>query len=226
MKRKIFMVLFAICAVTLWSQSAKIFFVNLFSEPVDIRLGEENNPVFYMNDVDTFTSSTLLTTTAYGSYKLYFKKSTGSKYYYWIDDNEEVMWLPVESGEIYCIVIGTDGVPNYFGLTGGSSRGPKVCFFNGTYYSLERMEVGDEWNEGTVAYTNNLGPDTITNFVTVSPGDYGIFWMFDGDDMYYYYPDSSGEVQYYSFDNGEYYLFLAGINSNGDPGAILYNISP
>lgn len=221
-------------STNVWSQlraskASKICFINLYNEKVDVRLGEETSYVFIMEGLDPFTSTYLLKTSGYGEYKLYYKLSSEKKWDYWVDKKDVPYYCAVESGKSHCIVIDADGNANYFTLTEYEGPGARVCFFNGSDTKMSRMEVGTDWNDETVAYTEDLDSFVISNFVTIKSGNYSIFWQFPSqkrNSTWFYYPDSSGKnKEIFDFKNGSYYLFLA-YTKGRDDYAVLYNITP
>ena len=72
-KSLFFVFIFLLLATTsLISQErfAKIFYVNLYAENVDVQLGEDNNPVFIMDGLEPYSSTNMIKTTKTGQFKL------------------------------------------------------------------------------------------------------------------------------------------------------------
>ena len=90
----------------------------LFNESVDIQVGEDDDKVFFIDELEPFTSSILLATKNYGSHKLYFKGTAEDDWYFWSDDGETPNYCNVKSGNAYCIVIGVDGTIIYYDSNG------------------------------------------------------------------------------------------------------------
>lgn len=224
----VFLMIFVLVGTGVFG-ATKIFYVNLFDDDVDVRLGDEDDYIFRMIGLEAFSSTYLLETDETGSFKLYFKLNSEDEWYYWVDDDDSPYYCSVERGKSYCILIGWDGRPEYFELNESRSGYPKVCFLNGSRSELTRMEVANEWRDSDIAFANNLSTNTITNFVAIDPGNYSLFWQFpeqEDYDEYYYYPDDSGEyAEVFSFREDNYYLFLAYTVGRTDY-AILYNITP
>jgi len=201
------------------SKEAKIFYVNLFTDDVDVRLGEEDNYIFISNNIGSFTATYMLKTKEFGNYKLYFKKSSDDKYFYWSDNNKKPILNKVEAGKNYCILIDSDGIPHFWELTEKNDNGTNICFLNGTDSILTRMAIGSEWSDKEdpsdvlVTWIDNLDKDMISSFANVEGGDYSCFWQFPNQkkkNIWYYYPDDSGEnPEVFNFENGKYYIFFA-----------------
>ena len=218
MNKKLFILILIFLTLTtalFFSQErvAKIFFVNLFNEKVDIRLGESDYPVFTMNGLDPFSSTYILNTDKIGKHKLYFKKSVENDYYYWSDDGETPNYCNIESGRSYCIFITTNGQINYFFLKDDLKSGAKVCFINGADSQLSKMQISKDWEKNIAAYTENINTNAITNFVTFLPGIYSLYWQFPNQkeiNKYFYLTKDSGNSKLvYAFRDNNYYIFLA-----------------
>lgn len=216
-------------AKTFAADNAKIFCINLYGSKIDFRLGEEKDPVFFMNGLDSFNSTSLLSTSKTGIYTFYFKESTEKKYYFWAKDGKTPEKCPVESGKIYCFVIGVDGSVEYYILTEGKDDNPKVCFLNGSDTDMSRMEVSKSWKNNPVAYVDNLKQNAITNFVSVAVNNYSAYWQFPVQvktSEYYFYPDKSGKnAEIFSFKKGNYFIFLA-YTYNREDYAVIWDITP
>lgn len=209
------------------SVPAKICFVNIYEQTLDVRLGEEDNYVFLMEGLEPFLTTRLLNTTNYGNYILYFKLSSEKDWQFW-GENDQPYYCEVEAGNNYSIVAGYDGTMSYYSMSENASEGAKVCFFNGTSEKIARMEVGKDWNEKTVAYIDNIPSDIISTFVTVTPGNYSLFWQFPSQvriDEYYFYPTEDGQLEVFYLGKGKYYLFLA-FTIGRDDRVEFYDITP
>lgn len=207
----------------------KIFFVNLYAENVDVQLGEENNFVFKMEGLEPYSSTYMLKTTKTGQYKLYFKKSSDSEYFFWSKDGTTPIKCDVEAGKSHCILIDYNGAAEYFTLEENFQNGASVCFLNGSDSLLTKMEVGTDWETNTVAFVEDLDVYMITNFVTFNPGKYSLFWQYPAQKekkRWFYLLNSSGkDKEILNFTNGSYYLFLAYTDGRNDY-AKLINITP
>ena len=94
---------------------------------------------------------------------------------------------------------------------------------------MNRMEISEDWGVDVMAYTNNLPADTVSNFVTVPQGYYGLFWQYPGQvntGEYYFYPDSFNNPEIFQFNSSQYYLFIVYEDPLGDPYVNLFNITP
>lgn len=221
------MLLVLFVALVIFAKEAKIFIVNLYSEPVDIRLGGSDNPIVSKKSLKSFGATRLTYTKKYGDYTLYFKLSSSDEWYQWADDNGEIWSCPVRADKNYCILIGTDGYLNYFTLTEDNKKGPKVCFLNGSDKRVKRMELSKSWNYGVQAYCVDFNPNDISNFVTFSKGSYSMFWQFPFqilEDYYYANKDLTGK-EIFNFVDGEYDLFLIYTKDDAEYGT-LYEITP
>ena len=89
MKKIMILGVFLIFSIVLiFPAKAKIFFLNLYDQNADVRLGEEKDFVFLMEGLKPYQASRLLNTTNTGSYTLYFKESSSKEWFYWSDENE------------------------------------------------------------------------------------------------------------------------------------------
>lgn len=215
-----------------WAQlgrPSKIFFVNLFPELVDVRLGDSENYVFEMEGLEPNSVTYYVETTDFGDYVLYFKLSSEYEWMEWTDDDGYVYDCPVNPGELHAIIVAPDGTVDYYSLEEDRNRGAKICFINGSDAQLAKMEVGVEFDDDDVAYIEDFYPMEISNFVTADPGVYSLFWQFPSQEVneeYFYYPDDTGDdYERFDFDEGWYYVFLVYTVSRDDY-AVLYSITP
>ncbi len=227
--KKFMLVMVLFIALGIFAKPAKIFIVNLYEEPVDIRLGESGDPVVYKYNLKSYGATRMTYTTKYGDYTLYFKLSSSDEWYKWADENGDVWSCPVKADKNYCILIGNDGYLNYYTLTEDNKKGPKVCFLNGSDKRVKRMEISKNWKSNVQAYCVDFNPNDISNFVTFSKGSYSMFWQFPfqvADDDYYYNPndDRTGK-EIFKFVDGEYDLFLIYTKGDAEYG-VLYEITP
>jgi len=210
------------------SRIAKVFFVNLYNQKVDVRLGEEDDYVFTMAGLDSFSPTYMLETRDFGEYDLWYRLTGDEEWYIWADKDSNPIMCPVQAGQAHCIIADSDGYMSYYTITEEKGSGARVCFFNGSPSTMARMEVGSEWGEAD-AFTSNLESYAITNYVSVVSGNYNIYWQLPDqvdNDYYYFYPDESGENAHtFNFKPGNYYLFLAYQKDKGDY-SVLYNITP
>jgi hypothetical protein len=218
-----------LCTGSLLAFTPKIFYVNLYDKAVDVRLGTTNNYVFIMNGLGPNKATYMVNASSTGSYGLYFKVSTKDEWTLWTDENDKAYSCDVENNKDNCIVTGTDGHVEFFTLEeADNDAGAKVCFFNGTESKLPRMEVGSVWGTPK-AYIDDLSPNAVSTFVTITPGDYSIFWQFPEQkkkDKYYFNTGSDNKTaEKYTFENGDYFLFLTYSDGRTDYGT-LYTITP
>ena len=215
-----------------WAQvgrPSKIFYVNLFPDPVDVRLGDSENYVFKVERLEPNSVTYYVETTDFGDYVLYFKLSAEDEWIEWADDEGYLYDCPVNPGELQSIIIGLDGAVDYYSLTADRNPGAKICFINGSDTQLSKMEVGVEFGDDNVAFIEDFNPMEISNFVTASSGVYSLFWQFPSQQVneeYYYYPNDSGDdYKLFDFEEGRYYVFLVYTVSRDDY-AVRYDITP
>jgi hypothetical protein len=215
-----------------WAQvgrPSKIFYVNLFPDMVDVRLGDSDNYVFEGVGLESNKVTYYVETTDFGDYVLYFKLSSEDEWIQWTDEEGYLYECPVNPGELHTIIIGPDGSVDYYSLKADRRRGAKICFINGSDAPVSKMEVGVEFDDNDVAYIEDFNPLEVSNFVTASPGYYSLFWQFPSQEVYeeyYFYPDESGDgYELFDFEEGKYYVFLVYTESRNDY-AVLYDITP
>ena len=190
---------------------SKIFFVNFFSESVDVRLGEEGEDVFQMIGLEPNLTTYLLNTDSFGSYTLYVKLNSSEEWNPFVDNNGKIISCNVEPGKTHCIIIGSDGAIRYFTIKEDAGSGAKISFLNGNNTDVSRMEVSNDWGDNVVGYTENLIGLGLTDFVTFESGNYSLFWQFPDQqsrENYYYYADMEGNRNVITFEDGNYYLFI------------------
>lgn len=212
-------------------KEAKVFFVNLYQKNVDFILGESDFAVFDIDNLEPFSVSSLAGSNEYGSYKLHFKDTGTGDYFFWADKDGDPIYCDILPGKIHCFIYRADGSVDYYTLDDPTEPGAYLAFCNGSKRQLARMEVGKEYNTHTEAFVNDLDSGSMTNFASIIPGEYAMFWSVSGqeENSFYYYPDSSGEAaRMWSLEDGGYYLFLTydGKGENGMPLSFLYNITP
>jgi hypothetical protein len=223
----ILFVLLFISIACIFSATAKVFYVNLFNEKVDVRLGEEKG-VFQKSGLDPFTATRLSIIKKTGSFKLYFKLSDDKKWSFWGDEktNEPIM-CDVNDQEVVCILCGYDGKMDFFTLDEPEGSGAYVCFLNGNDEALTKMSIGKAWGDDIV-YTENLDKNALTHFVLLKQGSYGMFWQFQDQAKkgnHFFYPDDNGDIDMVAFKNGKYYIFMAYLN-DGEKYANCFEITP
>jgi hypothetical protein len=233
MKNRLFILLILLLVMigtaTYGADKAKIFCVNLYNGNVDFRLGEEKDPVFFMNGLEAFTATSMYVTDQYGTFTFWFKESTDKSFAFWAKDGKTAEKCEIKAGNNYCFIIGVDGTIKLYYLTEEKTSNPKVCFLNGANSSITRMEVSKGWKKNVAAFTDNLGQNAITNFVSVNPDKYSMYWQFPEHvktDEYYYYPDKSGKKpEILSFNKSAYFIFLA-YTLNREDYAVIWDITP
>jgi len=224
-------IFFILISSSVWAQvgrPSKVFYVNLYSEKVDVRLGDSENYVFNAVGLDPNNVTYYSKTYDFGEYVLYFKLTSEDEWQEWTDEEGYLIQCPVKSDEIHSIIIGPEGAVDYYSLTADRQNGAKVCFINGADAKLSKMEIGVEFDDNDIAYIDDFDPLGISNFVTIEPGTYSLFWQFLNqkiNDDYYFYPGDIGtEYELFDFEDGGYYVFLAYTFSREDF-AILYEIT-
>lgn len=214
-------------SITLWVKDAKIFFVNLYPEPFDVRLGESMKPVFTMNNLPPHESSHLLNTTDLEENFLYFKASSQREWNIWKNDENIPYYCQVQGGKIHAIVAQQDGSMNYYILDDDAGFKPKISMLNGSYKDMNIMKIGEDWEFSSVAYVDDLGPYEMTNFTSIPSGEYGLFWLPQGtrESGYYFLPQTgTGKSKKVPFEPGKYYIYFI-FSDNNILHAGLYDIT-
>jgi hypothetical protein len=206
---------------------AYIFFVNLYYDWVDLRVGEQRDYVFMMDGLEPFSATYMLEVWDTGSYDIYYKMDWESDrdWYYWD-------WIDIDEGYIYCIIMDQDGYIEWYWMEDPYyyEYGAYVCFLNGGPYGVYYMEVA-EWGfqDGTVAWCEDLDAYMVTNFVAVDEGEYMLYWQYPEDkrsgDYWYYADDSGRSEEIFYFWDSEYYLFMVWEDYDGYIDVELYNIT-
>lgn len=231
MKKYFFLICIVFSINTLFADSfaSKIFYVNLFNKNADVRLGNAENYIFKSTNLEPYSSTYMVENTTFGEFNLYFKLSIEDSWYIWSDDTETPYICNVEDDKNYCIVINAKGSVEFYSLNEPSNNKPKICFLNGSDGTMARMEVAEDWKTGTVAYTSDLERHTVTNFVSMKPGIYSLFWQYVNqvyDERYYFYPKEDGETpELFTFEDNEYSVFIA-YSIDGVNYAYIFNITP
>lgn len=228
--KKVFVFVFLLFAFNFaFAKSAKIFIVNLYSEPMDIKLGSGDEPVISYSGLEAYEATIMKYTSRFGEHKLYFKESPSDKWNMWKSEDGETMVCPVEKDKSYCILVGKDGDLGYFVLDEGSDNDPKVSFLNASKKTVLKMEVSKDWETEVQAYVEKFKPNDISNFVSIKKGNYSLFWQFPyqvEDDYFFFYPKEDGKTkEVFSFKKGDYYLFVIYTKKDQEFG-ILYVITP
>jgi hypothetical protein len=216
MKRK--MILFIIiCTLIItgmqsWADAkpSKIFFVNCLISYMDISVrNADNGEIFYRSGISPVSMTTYSEVEKYGKYSIFFKHAEEEEWYFWQKGNGKPVFVPVEEGNIYCVLMQDDGTINYFILNDDSGEGARIAFLNATKNPVEKMEIGEYWNKGTVAMAENLNSYVITNFVLAEPGDYGMFYKLTGRDTFFTLEgDTGSEFAVVPFVDNSYYVYL------------------
>jgi hypothetical protein len=207
---------------------AKIFFINLFYDVVDIRLGRQNQPVYEASAVYPFSYTPLAQTSRFGKYLLYFKPSAQDEWNSW-SFNEQDTFCEVEPGRIYCIVITADGTLNYFSMTEKSGQGARVCFFNASHVPVAEMRISQHTLENRVASIQDLGSNMLSNFTAVPQGTYMLFWQFpfqkQKEEFLFYSRDQKSLPEGLSLLGDHYYVFCI-YTENDAIKALFFDITP
>jgi hypothetical protein len=229
--KKLLLILIMLGSISLLAAQAKIsrvFFVNLYNEPVDVRLGDEDDYIFLMEDLNPNVTTYLVESKLPGEYQLWYKLPSDEEWFYWSDPEGYPYTCLVENDKAYCISMDVNGWINFTTLDIESRGGSKVCFFNGTGSKLSSMQVGRNWGNADQEALD-LEPYAMTNFLAVTPGKKSLYWQFPdqvASSRYYYYPDTTGKAaEIFDFKIDNYYLFLAFTDESIDK-MILYNITP
>ncbi|HOJ64176.1 MAG TPA: hypothetical protein PLE45_07120 [Spirochaetota bacterium] len=213
----LFIFLFIFFTLNIYSQSSKIFCVNLYANPIDLMVGEEDSFIFKGVNISSYQASSYVETTESGSYKIYIKESDSDQ---WISLNDKgnVLTYNIDKGGVYVLVVDTQGLTHFFKCKDSKENGAKILFLNGSQKNVSRMEVSKKWKEGSDGvYTENVPAFTVSNIVALESGKYSLFWQFPDqvkNNNYYYYPDKNGNEFKYNFDKGKYYLFLVYTKNN------------
>ena len=197
--------------ITLWIKDAKVFFINLYDQPFDVRLGESTKPVFTMTNLPPRETSHLLNTTELEENFLYYKPSSEDTWMRWKNDQNIPYSCSVEGGKIHAIVARQNGEMSYFTLEDDVGFSPKITMLNGSEKTLDHMKIGKNWEFDSVAYIDDFGPYEMTNFKSIPSGDYGLFWLPLGSRSsgYYYLPEgNTGNIKQLSFETGKYYIYF------------------
>ncbi|MEJ2664506.1 MAG: hypothetical protein P8107_10765 [Spirochaetia bacterium] len=224
----LFCILLFFSNCTMEQKPAKIFFVNLFYDVIDIRLGDETDPVYTAKAVKPFSYAPVGKTVRFGRYQLYFKSSNDNRWNSWNfsgDDN----YSEIKPGKIYCIAITTDGAINYFSMNEETGEGAKVCFFNASPIRVSDMRVVLDSAQNLVADIQDLDSNMLSNFYTIPPGRYLLFWQFPFQksvDEYLFYTQKGTNVpKAFAFRQEHYYVFLICTESDTTK-ALFFDISP
>jgi hypothetical protein len=222
-------VIFLICTTcSSASVPAKIFFINLFDDVVDIRLGDQSEPVFQVNSVVPYSFSAMAETHNLGKHVLFFKSSIQTEWNSWsfTDYNGT---CHIESGKIYCISITADGSIHYFTMSEDNKQGAKVCFFNASPFQVADMRIAADALEHQIASIQDLESNTLSNFYTVPPGNYLLFWQFplqqERGEFFFYTKNKKNKPEPLVFLDTHYYVFLIYIE-NDAPKALFFDITP
>lgn len=187
--KKFFVFLIVLLSLeNLFSKSAKIFIVNVYSQPMDVKLGSGDETVISFSGLEPYQSTVIKYTQNFGKHKLYYKESPENKWNLWKDEDGQTMLCPIEKNKCYCILIGRNGEVDYFVLEEDDLKSPKVSFLNASKRTVLRMEVSKGWNAAVQAYAEKFKPNDISNFVSIKKGNYSLFWQFPyqvEDDTYF-----------------------------------------
>lgn len=222
----IFLILLVFSITGLYSQNAKIFYVNLANERMDVRLGEEYDHVFKMPGIEPFKSTYMHEIYREGNYKLYYKPTWQNEWLVWGD--VEPNSCSIQYRGIYSIVIDRDGNPDFHVITEVPTILPKVCVLNGSRSDVSRIEIGEEWAKRIELTFTDVHSGHLGNFTDMYPGYYSIYWQFPSQkdvNEHYFYSDSSGDKpEVFVFKDFNYYLLLIYTVGRKDY-AMLFNIT-
>ena len=213
--------------ITLWIKDAKIFFVNLYDEPFDVRLGETSRPVFTMTNLPSHETSHLLNTTDLEDNFLYYKPSSETEWIRWKNEENIPYHCSVEGGKIHAIIAQQNGEISYYILDDDVGFNPKITLLNGTEKKLKVMKIGESWEFNSVAFIDDFGPHEMTNFKAIPTGNYGLFWLLqDARQSGYYFltREGTGNVKQVPFEAGRYYIYFI-FSENNIFHAGLYDIT-
>lgn len=214
-------------SITLWIKDAKIFFVNLYDAPFDVRLGEPSKPVFTMTNLPPHETSHLLNTTDLEENFLYYKPSSEKEWIRWKNEENIPYHCTVEGGKIHAILAQQNGIMSYYILDDDAGFNPKISMLNGTEKNLNIMKIGETWEFSVVAFVDDFGPHEMTNFKAIPTGNYGLFWLPKGarESGYYFLPqEGTGKVKLVPFEAGRYYIYFV-FSENNILHAALYDIT-
>jgi hypothetical protein len=189
---------------------AKLFFINIFHDIVDVRLGPEDHPVYRALAVRPASYSPLSPTSLFGGYPLYFKPTTSERWNTWSFNDQDSI-CNVEPAMIYCIVIAGDGTLNFYTMREKPGPGARICFLNASHVRVARMWISGRTFENRAAGAENMDSNTLSNFITVPQGAYMLFWQFpfqeDTEEYLYFSRNQRNIPEQLPLQNGHYYIF-------------------
>ncbi len=220
---------FSICTkCSLASAPAKIFFINLFNDVVDIRLGDESKPVFQAISINPYGFTAMAEVCEFGKHILYFKPAVQIEWNSWSFADHDSS-CQIDPGKIYCIAIASDGSIHYFTMTEDNAQRAKVCFLNGSHIQVSDMRIAADSLENQAASIQDLEPNTLSNFHTVPAGNYLLFWQFpyqkDAGEFFFYTNNLNSEPEPLIFIDAHYYVFLI-YTGNDAVKTLFFDITP
>ncbi|MBN1797262.1 MAG: hypothetical protein JW822_01705 [Spirochaetales bacterium] len=207
---------------------AKIFFINLFNDVVDIRLGDETKPIFLAESINPYGFTALTEVREFGKHILFFKPAVQSEWNSWFTaDNDST--CNIEAGKTYCITITIDGSIHFFTMTEDNEQGAKICFLNGSQIQISDLRIAVDSLENKACSIQDLESDTLSNFYTVAAGNYLLFWQFtfqkETDEFFFYTHNMNNQPEPLLFTDAHYYLFCI-YTENDAVKALFFDITP
>jgi hypothetical protein len=164
----------AVTACTFHSEKSSLVAVNFFNQPVDLRIGEEPQPVFFVKALLPREVSPLARTGANGDFPVSYKISGST------------VWqrMPKELGSALCtispeaivlIAVDSRGVVRLTELNDDARPGGRICFVNAANMTVKSVSVVKNDDEPAgVFWARDIKSFSASGFFSVLPGEYGI----------------------------------------------------
>jgi hypothetical protein len=208
-------------------EPARILAINLYPGDVDLELARGETIAFSQMNLSQGWTTTLKKTKDFGKHFLYFRSSSQEDWMVWVDADGDEMYCSVNPGQIFIIIVRTDGTLGYYSIKEENTDQPQLIFVNASNKTMSRMEVSKKWMTGAGVYANDLKPNHFTNFVKIEEGTYKFRWHAEeyGRTYYTYSDPEAGQAVDLQLYNNNYYIFGA-ITIKGDEQGFGYNITP
>ena len=154
---------------------SRVFAVNLWSAPIDLKLGQDG--IFVTSSLAANMASQMVVFRSVNPRAILYKASSAET---WVDTRQaegKSLAYAIQGGKTYLILVQANGVPGLYELAAADSPGAKIAVFNASEQTLPVLQIGSGFNQGPVVEASDLAPGW-TNFADVPDGKFGAFWTY------------------------------------------------
>lgn len=207
---------------------AKVFALNLWTAPVDLKLGSEG--LFSTTGLAPASASQIVNVEKVAPRAVYYRATASEQ---WLESKKadgNSLFYDLKQGGIYMVLVQENGVPGLYELNAEPGDKAKIAVFNATGKDLPLLRIGASVSEGVELQGDGLGLGW-TDFGDIVAGTHSVFWAYPGmpeGSSYFYIPSrdgtSPGKIRFAA--GGWYLLLLRHDSASSTDSGLIWDISP